>query len=458
MGQMCLPARRLLLAVVGCLVALVATPAGADLPADDVVFQQGLQWSLERIGAPEAWARATGQGVTIAVVDSGVDLGHEDLAGQVVGSVSCVGAGTSGTCQGSAQDDNGHGTHVAGIALASTGNGIGIAGVAPDADLLAVRVLTNECTASGCTATGTSADVSAGIRWAVEHGADVVNLSLGAGAMQSAMGCSFCDAVEYAWSRDVIVVVAAGNDSVLPAGFGDEPAVVVTATTRDDARASYSNASSGLFRAARWPLAAPGGEAETDPDDCATDGTPKGVISTYWSSSTPGSDYACLAGTSMAAPHVSGALALLLSLGYDPDAAIGRLIDTATDLGAAGRDSSFGYGRIDLAAAAGTAGGASGSSTSGPASGPSSTVTEATPTTTPTSVPAAATAPPPTVAAGPVVSTPEISAAAPFSAKPPGDDGPPPWLLATAVGALLASGAVTARGAWRIAQQASPTA
>src|SRR5690606_37582017 len=100
---------------------------------------------------------------------------HEDLRGQIVGSVSCIGAaGDPDRCSGSAQDDNGHGTHVAGIAAAASGNGRGIAGVAPGARLLAVRVLANECTSSGCTASGSASDVVAGIRWAVRQGADVI--------------------------------------------------------------------------------------------------------------------------------------------------------------------------------------------------------------------------------------------------------------------------------------------
>src|SRR5687768_2546702 len=117
----------------GLIVALAPAGAGGSTP-NDPVLEQGLQWSLERIGAPGAWARGTGDDITIAVVDSGVDLSHEDLAPKLVGHISCIGASGDGTgCSGSGKDDNGHGTHVAGIALAATGNGKGIAGVAPDA-------------------------------------------------------------------------------------------------------------------------------------------------------------------------------------------------------------------------------------------------------------------------------------------------------------------------------------
>ena len=430
-----------------CLLALAIGVLGLAMPAargataaDDPVYSQGLQWGLDRIGAPAAWATATGVGTTIAVVDSGIDLGHEDLQSQIVGQTSCIGAdGDPRSCRGSAQDDNGHGTHVSGIAAAATGNGIGIAGVAPGARLLAVRALANDCSGSGCTPSGTAGDVSAGIRWAVSRGADVVNLSLGGGALQAVGGCGFCKAIEEAWKAGTIVVVAAGNDAMLPSGFDDEPAVVVTATTRDDQLAYYSSSSSGLLRKARWPVAAPGGEAETDPRDCGTGGTPKGVLSTYW----PG-DYACLAGTSMAAPHVSGALAVLRGMGYAPQAAIDRLLGTATDLGAPGRDDSFGFGRIDLAKA--VVGGPV-STTSSSTTAPSSTSTTTTSALAggPSGDPAT-----PSASAPSPISTPETSAAAPFAPDVPDRGAPPGWLVALAVGALLSSGAATAATAWHL--------
>jgi subtilisin family serine protease len=427
--------------------ALGSAAATAQTAADDPVFEQGLQWGIRRIGAPDSWARGTGRGVTIAIVDSGIDLQHQDLRDKLDGQVSCIGAdGDPDRCTGSAQDDNGHGTHVSGIAAATTGNRIGIAGVAPDARLLSVRVLANDCDASGrCTAAGTSSDVAAGIRWAVQRGAKVINLSLGGGAVQSALGCSFCDAVEEAWDAGAVAVIAAGNDSVLPAGFADEPAVIVTATDRDDRRASYSSSSSGILRVARWPLAAPGGEAETDASDCATGGTPKGILSTYWQ---PGQSngYACLAGTSMAAPHVSGALAVLLSAGYSPQAAVERLIATAEDLGSPGRDDSFGFGLIDLAAAAGPAEAAppappgAPTTVSGTSGGPGVTTAPTTSTTAAPVVPGSA---------APVVSTPETSAGVPFDVQP-ADEGPPAPLVLVAIAALALSASGTATAAWRL--------
>jgi serine protease len=437
---------RSLAGLCGAVLALFGAPPaeGGQATPDDPVFEQGLQWGLERIGAPGAWARGTGAGITIAIVDSGVDLAHEDLAPQLAGHVSCVGAeGSAAACRGSGQDDNGHGTHVAGIALASTDNGRGVASVAPDADLLAVRVLENSCAGSDpCTATGSAGDVAAGIRWAADHGADVINLSLGGGTLQGVLGCAFCDAVEYAWSQGAIPVIAAGNDSALPAGFSDEHALVVTATTRADTRASYSNASSGLLRNARWPVSAPGGEGETDPNDCATGGIPKGILSTYWAEGQQ-NGYACLAGTSMAAPHVSGALAVLRSTGLSPQASVDRLLATTQDLGAPGRDTEYGIGRIDLGAAAGTEPG--GTSTTSSVPGTSTTDT----TFSGSSESTATTAPPPTTAA-PAVSLPPVAAPAPFDETAPADstDEVPTGLVWLAMLAVVATGAgavVTAR-------------
>lgn len=446
--------RAALLALVAMLIACVAGPAASAAIADDPVYEAGLQWGLDLIGAPQAWDRSTGRDITIAVVDSGVDLAHEDLVDKVVGHTSCIGAaGAPAACGGSAQDDNGHGTHVAGIALATTDNGLGVAGVAPDARLLAVRVLANECSGSSCTASGTAGDVAAGIRWAADRGADVINLSLGGGAVQATLGCAFCDAVEYAWSKGAIAVIAAGNDSVLPAGFGDEHAVIVTATTREDTRASYSNTSAGLLREARWPVSAPGGEGETAPEDCAPGGQPKGILSTYWIDGQQ-SSYACLAGTSMAAPHVSGALAVLRGMGMSPQQAVDRLLGTVTDLGPAGRDPQFGFGRIDL-----------GRATSGAPTSTTSTTAPITPATAPSpgGEGTGGTAPPPTVApptsavpapGSPPATLPGTEQAAPFGAPAGNEDGPPGWLVGLAVAALLASGAMASTVAWR--QSAHP--
>lgn len=338
---------RSLAAVVGALVLVAGAARGAGAgDTGDVANDGGLQWGFDRIGAEDAWSRSTGAGVTIAVIDSGVAVDHEDLAGNIADGIACRGTGGDPTrCTGSPGDDDGHGTHVSGIAAAVAGNGAGIAGVAPGADLLPVKVLFRDC--EGCQSSGTSADVTAGIRWAADRGADVINLSLGS-ITQSVVGPgrAFADALDEAWSKGAIPVLVAGNDLVLPGSLLDVPAVVVSATNGDDEAASYSNG----VGVARWAVAAPGGESDT-PETCEA-ARPNGILSTFFQPGAGGgSGYACVAGTSMAAPHVSGALAILRSAGLDPAASVDRLLATATDLGPGGRDGTFGAGRIDLARA-----------------------------------------------------------------------------------------------------------
>lgn len=324
--------------------ALAVAPAAAG-QSGDVANDTGLQWNLDRIGAEAAWETARGDGTTIAVVDSGVALEHEDLAGQLVEGVACRGTdGDPSRCEGSPGDDDGHGTHVAGVAAAATGNQLGIAGVAPGARVMPVKVLFRAC--DTCQSTGEADDVAAAVRWAAEHGADVINLSLGS-TTSAVFGPGFADAVRDAWALGAIPVVAAGNDYVLTADLAGAPAVVVSATDRDDRAPGYSNG----VGAARWAVAAPGGDGSDTPASCSQQGEPRGILSTFWSSTDGTSAYACLSGTSMAAPHVSGALAVLRSAGLSPEEAVQRLLDTATDLGDPGDDPLFGAGRVDLAAA-----------------------------------------------------------------------------------------------------------
>jgi len=324
---------------------LLGPSAAAWADSGDVAYDAGLQWGLERIGAEEAWSVATGAGITIAVIDSGVALDHEDLADQLVAGVACRDTGGDpAACTGSPDDDDGHGTHVAGVAAAATGNGRGIAGTAPDARIMPIKVLFSAC--DTCQSTGEADDVSAAVRWAADRGAQVINLSLGSTA-SAVFDDSFADAVRYAWSEGAIPVVAAGNDYVLTADLGDAPAVVVASTDRADGAPEYSN---GVGRA-QWALAAPGGDGTDTAESCSQHGEPRGILSTYWSTDDTDTAYACLSGTSMAAPHVSGALAVLLSLGLSPAEAVQRLLDTAVDVGSPGPDELFGAGRLDLAAA-----------------------------------------------------------------------------------------------------------
>jgi serine protease len=320
----------------------LAGAAAAQGAPDDPGFP--LQWGLAAIGAPAGWSASAGTGVTIAVVDSGVDAGHEDLAGKVT-EVTCIGSrGDAGACRPGGTDDAGHGTHVAGIAAATADNHRGIAGVAPGAAILSVKVLTAAC--AGCEAAGAAEDVAAGIRYAADHRARVINLSLGS-ASEALLGRDFVAAVRYAWDAGSVPVVAAGNQFVLGSEFADAPAIVVSALDREGAKAAYSN---GVGEAT-WALAAPGGDSGDTSTSCASGGEPLGILSTYWDPSRGANQYACLAGTSMAAPHVAGAVAILLGAGLSPQRAVDRLLATADDLGSPGRDDTFGAGRVDLAKA-----------------------------------------------------------------------------------------------------------
>jgi subtilisin family serine protease len=333
----CTPPRagRRAVAALVAMLALAAAAAGGGagvayaLAANEPALAQ--QWGMQKIGAPAAWDKGlTGGGITIGVVDSGVDLPHEDLAAKLVPGTDLVDPGTS------PQDEYGHGTHVAGIAAAITGNGRGVTGVAPDASILPVRVLDEQGRGA--------ANIDEGIRWAVDHGAQVVNVSIG-DLLEPLDGPPFTEAIRYAWSKGVIPVLSAGNSFVFNSTFSDEPAIVVSATGPDDTIATYSN---GVGDAA-WGMAAPGGAGGTDEAD--------DILSTYWIGGQP-NQYAYLSGTSMAAPHVAGAAAVLRAAGLTPQQTVERLLSTAKDLGPPSRDSTYGAGRLDLAAAVSGLGGA----------------------------------------------------------------------------------------------------
>jgi subtilisin family serine protease len=312
--------RAIRIAMLGLAVsALTLVPATTASASNDPSFDT--QWGLKKIGTEAAWARTTGAKVRIGIVDTGVDLQHEDLAGKIVASTSCVGSGGDpAKCKGDAQDDQGHGTHVSGIAAAFRDNGKGIAGVAPDAELVVAKVL-------GSQGTGSGSDVTAGIKWVVDNGAKIVNLSLGDPAQAVTALISPSDmapGVEYAWSKGAIPVLAAGNSNTGGLGlegssYGDMNAIVVGATGPDDQPSTYSTSTG----AAKWAVAAPGGAGD------ATGGSQESdIYSTFWKKSEKNA-YTYLAGTSMAAPFVSGALALLLAQGFDQQGAVNRLLETA---------------------------------------------------------------------------------------------------------------------------------
>ncbi|HEX2296277.1 MAG TPA: S8 family serine peptidase [Actinomycetota bacterium] len=318
-----------------------AAPAASDDAGPGDPFF-GQQWGLSRIRAPEVWPEVTGSGVTIAVVDSGVDLSHPDLAPNVDVERDADFVDGKPDTDG-AQDTTGHGTHVAGIAAAATNNGIGVAGVAPHARILPVRVLGSD--------NDRTARIAAGIRYAADRGAQVINLSLSyspPGHVDTITGSMrpVHEAIAYALSKGSVVVASAGNDT-LPACA--EPAAVdgvlcVGALDRSDRPAYYTNFES---RRSKRYLVAPGGDQTIS---CAND-----ILSTYLRGAdrvcAPADGYESLAGTSMAAAFVSGTAALLSEKGLEAPEIVECLLGSADDLGPPGRDPIYGHGRLDAAAA-----------------------------------------------------------------------------------------------------------
>jgi serine protease len=303
-------------------VELDATMTAADVPAGTDPYRTQ-QWDLSKIRVGDAWQRATGAGVTVAVIDTGVDSSHPDLTGQVLPGIDII-AGTSGT----STDPNGHGTHVAGTIAALTGNGVGVSAVAPNATILPVRVL-------GANGSGYMSDAATGIIYAADHGANVINMSLGSDSKVLAVS----NAIAYARSMGVVVVAAAGNARAngSPTSYpaADAGVIAVAATDSNDAVASYSNQGDYV------DVAAPG----------------SAVLSTY-PTALAASGYATLYGTSMASPHVAAVAALLKSYNsaLTPDQVEQAMESSAVDLGAAGKDRDYGYGRVDAAAALTAAG------------------------------------------------------------------------------------------------------
>jgi subtilisin family serine protease len=285
------------------------------LSTNDALRSQ--QWAFNAVNFESAWKLSTGAGIKVAVVDTGVLGTHEDLAGSVVPGLDLASdAATYDAARNGEVDPAGHGTHVAGIIAAHVNNGLGIAGAAPGVKILPVRVLD----AAG---SGSSSDVAEGIIWAADHGARVINLSLGGGpspGMQIAM--------QYARSKQVVTFAAAGNSyqdgnqATYPAAYPE--AVAVGAIDSGLHHANFSNTGSYL------DVVAPG--------------------DLIWSAYGQGrSQYALMSGTSMATPYATATAALVL--GEKPSLSANDLVhaleSSATDLGTPGHDNTFGSGLIN---------------------------------------------------------------------------------------------------------------
>ncbi|WIM94936.1 S8 family serine peptidase [Actinoplanes oblitus] len=374
-------------------VALEA-PTGSDL-------YRPKQWDLATMRATDAWQKSTGAGVTVAVIDTGVDATNVDLTGKVLTGWDATTDKAGGNI-----DPNGHGTHVAGTIGAVTGNTIGVSSVAPDAKILPVRVL-------GADGSGYMSDAAEGIVWAADNGAQVINMSLGASSQVTAV----TNAIAYARGKGVTVVAAAGNErtSGSPTSYpaAEAGVIAVAATDSADKVASYSNAGSYV------DVAAPG----------------SAILSTY--PAALGSSYGTMSGTSMASPHVAALAALLKAAqpSLTPDQIEKAMETSAVDLGTAGKDNDFGYGRVDAVAALATVTTATKApvtvapTSTAPTAAPTSTAPTAAPTSTapsstaPTSAPTSAptTAPTskaPTVAPSSAAPSPSASTTPVGKAKP----------------------------------------
>ena len=314
------------------LAALALLPATALGAADPLRPQQ---WGLTMIESDAAHSVARGGGAVVAVVDSGVTASHPDLAGRLLQGHDFVDNDDN------PQDGDGHGTHVTGIVAADDGNGIGVSSVAPGAKVLPVRVLDD----SG---SGDPANVAKGIDYAVAHGADVINLSLGPDVpIVGGDDGGFAAAIKRALDHGVVVVAAAGNDGLpMCEQPPDARLVCVGAVDKRGMRSFFSSFGNGV------DLVAPGGSAAPVSGE--------DILSTWRDGG-----YQELAGTSQAAPHVAGVAALLVSKGLHGQAAVSRMLATATDAGTPGPDPQFGAGIVNARAAVA---GLSGSAASGRAS------------------------------------------------------------------------------------------
>ena len=267
------------------------------------------QWNMPAINMERAWDISKGSAaVTIAVIDTGLDLNHPEFTDKVVDGYNILNPGTT------PQDDNGHGTHVAGIIAARTNNGRGVAGMTWNNKLMPIKGI-------GGDGSGSSFDIARGIIWATDHGARVINMSVGNYQSSNVLH----DAIKYAFSKDVVMVAASGNDHTsqpsFPAAYPEVMSVAAVDWNRK--QAPFSNFGSNV------DVAAPGVD----------------IPSTY----IPG-EYAALSGTSMACPHVSGLAGLIRSL--NPSLSNGQVMKiirtSARDAGPTGWDHDYGYGIIDV--------------------------------------------------------------------------------------------------------------
>lgn len=334
--------------------ALVAVPP-ADLDDDDPEAQKPraprftpndpmypLQWHMDKLKAPEAWTKTRGDGAIIAVIDTGVawkDLSWQGINAKAVpdlAGIEFVGGETFlDKALPDGLDDHAHGTHVAGTIAQATDNGVGVAGVAHHAKIMPLKVLSGD-------GRGSVAAIANAIRYAADHDAHVINMSLGGPIPSRAMA----KAVEYAHNKGTTVICAAGNEKrsrvSYPAAY--EHSVAVAATDFDGKRTFYSNWGKAL------DVSAPGGDMRADRNG---DGYPDGVLqNTIMIQDPERNDYLWFQGTSMASPHAAGVAGLIVAQGVTNPKEVERIMK-ATAVHPSGKDwdRDYGAGNLDANAA-----------------------------------------------------------------------------------------------------------
>lgn len=281
------------------------------------------QWNLRQIGIESAWDESQGQGVTIAVIDTGISPVPDLTQTEFVAGYDFINDRVE------ARDDNGHGTHVAGTIAQSTHNGYGVAGIAYAARLMPLKVLS-------ATGAGTVADIAEAIHFATDHNADVINLSLGGFGDSQVLR----QAIQYAHDRGVTLVAAAGNAGQNAANYPARyPHVIaVAALDATGQKTPYSNFGAGV------DLSAPGGLIQPDNER-------GGILQNTLDPQTGAPIFAALQGTSMAAPHVAGVAALVKAVGVDNPDDIAAVLQQSAQARPDDSLNHYGAGQLNAAAA-----------------------------------------------------------------------------------------------------------
>ena len=277
--------------------------------------EYGSAWHLQTMNLPGAWDVTRGGGVTVAILDTGVNASHEDLSGKLVAGRNVV-SNNSDT-----SDVHGHGTKVAGVVGAVMDNNLGVASIAPDAMIMPIRIT------NSTDGWATTSAMATGITWASDNGARIANISY-----EATDSATVRNAADYMRSRGGMVVAAAGNSGSLTNTQDSSSIITVSATDRNDGIASWSNYGPSI------DVAAPGTGLRT---------------------TTSAGGYASVSGTSFAAPATAATIAMIMSVdgSLTPGDVEIILEDSAVDLGNSGRDDQYGHGRVDTLAAVQLAGG-----------------------------------------------------------------------------------------------------